>query len=70
MTTDHNNAGSVSDILWNLIMHYADTQIFLKYYLLQHIDQDLAGIICSLNLQKEMMQAAYCMSQTINLNQL
>lgn len=68
MMTDHNDAGSVSDALWNLIMHHADTRTFLKYYLSRRIDQDLAGIIRGLDPQEEMMRAACRMSRTIDPN--
>jgi hypothetical protein len=46
----------------NLIMHHADTRIFLCYYLSRKINKNLPAIIRGLNLEDDIMRAACRMS--------
>ncbi|KAJ5463434.1 hypothetical protein N7475_008378 [Penicillium sp. IBT 31633x] len=60
--------GSVSDSLRNLIIHYAYTRTFLKYYLDRRIDKNLPALIRGLNLDEDIIYVACRISRTIDLN--
>ncbi|KAJ5678354.1 uncharacterized protein N7477_003987 [Penicillium maclennaniae] len=62
--------GSVSDSLRNLVIYYADTRIFLKFYLSRRINKNLPTIIRGLNPEEDIIRATYQISRTINLDRL
>lgn len=58
----------MSDSLRNLIIYYANTRTFLKYYLNRRIDKNLPTLIRGLNLDEDIIHVAYRISRTIDLN--
>ncbi|KAJ5491570.1 hypothetical protein N7539_003137 [Penicillium diatomitis] len=56
--------------LRNLIIHYADTRIFLKYYLDRRINKNLPTIIRGLDPDNNIIYIAYRISRTINPDRL
>lgn len=70
MVANQGHIGCISNALYNLIMHHTNMCTFLKYYLSQQINKDLANIIHGLDPQKEIMRISYYISRTINPKQL
>ncbi|KAI9035454.1 C2H2 finger domain protein [Aspergillus affinis] len=62
------DSSSISDSLRNIIIHYAGTRTFLRYYLSRRINKNLPAIIRGLNPKDNIMRAAYRMSRTIDPN--
>ncbi|KAJ5449659.1 uncharacterized protein N7458_006108, partial [Penicillium daleae] len=62
------NSRAVSDLLRNLIIYYANTCTFLKYYLDRRINKNLPAIIRGLNLDNDIIYIAYRISRIINPN--